>query len=172
MKREEIISETLSWVKTFVFAASVALFVNTTLIVNAEITSGSMENTIMTDSRVLVNRLEYRKEGPKRGDIIEFYYPDDGKTRYVKRVIAVAGETVEGRDGSVYVDGVLLEEPYIKEKSYLDFGPYLVPEDSCFVMGDNRNNSRDSRYWNNKFVPEDAIIGKAVLEYFPELKPL
>lgn len=172
MKREEIISETLSWVKTFVFAASVALFVNTTLIVNAEITSGSMENTIMTDSRVLVNRLEYRKEGPKRGDIIEFYYPDDGKTRYVKRVIAVAGETVEGRDGSVYVDGVLLEEPYIKEKSYLDFGPYLVPEDSCFVMGDNRNNSWDSRYWNNKFVPEDAIIGKAVLEYFPELKPL
>ncbi len=172
MKREEIISEILSWVKTFVFAASVALFVNTTLIVNAEITSGSMENTIMTDSRVLVNRLEYRKEGPKRGDIIEFYYPDDGKTRYVKRVIAVAGETVEGRDGSVYVDGVLLEEPYIKEKSYLDFGPYLVPEDSCFVMGDNRNNSWDSRYWNNKFVPEDAIIGKAVLEYFPELKPL
>lgn len=170
MKKEEWISEVISWVKTFVFAAAVALFVNTTLVVNAWVPTGSMENTIMTGSRVFVNRLAYRKDDPKRGDIIEFYYPDDGKSRYLKRVIAVSGETVEGRGGSVFVDGVELEEPYIREKSYMDFGPYTVPEDSCFMMGDNRNNSWDSRYWNNKFVKKDAVIGKAVLEYYPEFK--
>lgn len=135
MKKEEWISEVISWVKTFVFAAAVALFVNTTLVVNARVPTGSMENTIMTGSRVFVNRLAYRKDDPKRGDIIEFYYPDDGKSRYLKRVIAVSGETVEGRGGSVFVDGVELEEPYIREKSYMDFGPYTVPEDSCFMMG-------------------------------------
>lgn len=170
MKKEEWISEVISWVKTFVFAAAVALFVNTTLVVNARVPTGSMENTIMTGSRVFVNRLAYRKDDPKRGDIIEFYYPDDGKSRYLKRVIAVSGEMVEGRGGSVFVDGVELEEPYIREKSYMDFGPYTVPEDSCFMMGDNRNNSWDSRYWNNKFVKKDAVIGKAVLEYYPEFK--
>lgn len=172
MKKDEIIFEIFSWIKTIVIAAAAALFVNSTLIANAQVLSGSMENTIMTDSRVFVNRLAYQKEGPKRGDIIEFYYPDDGKTRYIKRVIAVAGETVEGRNGCVYVDGKALVEPYIKEQTYMDFGPYLVPEDSCFVMGDNRNNSWDSRYWNHKYVASDALIGKVMLEYYPEIKTL
>jgi len=115
----------------------------------------------MPGSRIIINRLAYLTQEPQRGDVISFWYPDNPKENYLKRIIALPGETVEGKDGIIYINGKELEESYIKEVSYMDFGPYTVPEESYFVMGDNRNNSWDSRYWTSKFVTRDAIVGKS-----------
>lgn len=170
MNKKEWKKEVLSWVKTVVFTFAVYFIATNTLIANAKVPTGSMENTIMPGSRIIINRLAYLTEEPERGDVISFWYPDNEKENYLKRIIGLPGETVEGKDGKIYIDGKELKESYIKEVSYMDFGPYTVPEESYFVMGDNRNNSWDSRYWTNKFVSKEAIVGRAEFEYFPELK--
>ncbi len=165
-------TEAISWLKTIVLAAILAAAVNSFLIVNAEVPTGSMENTIMAGDRILALRTAYWVGEPKQGDIAVFRYPDDpsGKTLYVKRVIGVEGDTVEVFNGAVYVNGQMLEEDYIPEMTYGNFGPVTVPADSCFMMGDNRNHSLDSRYWENTFVHEDEILGKVVLRYYKGFK--
>ncbi|MCI1959927.1 MAG: signal peptidase I [Clostridia bacterium] len=161
-------SEILSWVKTIVFAILIALAINNFVIVNATVPTGSMENTIMPHDRIVALRLTYYFSSPKRGDIVVFKYPDDESTLYVKRVIGLPGETVEVKDGKVYINGsdTPLDDSFIKEKAVGDFGPYQVPEDCYFMMGDNRNNSLDSRFWVNKFVKRDKILGKVYFKYF------
>ena len=168
----KILHEILDWSKVIVTALSAAFLISNTLIVNSQVPTGSMEETIMPGSRIIINRLAYRTEEPKRKDIISFYFPDDGKTVFLKRIIALPGEQIEGIDGRVYFNGNVLDEPYVKEALNSDFGPFLVPDNSYFVMGDNCNKSWDSRYWEDKFVEIDEIIGKAEVEYFPELKLL
>lgn len=174
MKKEDtefnVWRELSDWLKVIVIAAAAAFIVSRTLIVNAQVTSGSMETTVMTGSRVFVSRQAYLFHEPKRGDIVTFYCPDEPDTEYMKRIMGLPGETIEGKDGIVYINGRPLEEPYIKIKFDQDFGPFEVPKESYFMMGDNRNNSWDSRFWVNKFVKKDDIIGKAELEYFPEIK--
>ena len=126
----------------------------------------------MKGSRIIINRLAYLSEDPQRGDIIAFYFPDDGESLYLKRIVGLPGEKIEGVDGMIYINGKPLSEDYIREQTNEDFGPYVVPEDSWFVMGDNRNNSLDSRYWEDKFVERDEIVGRAEIEYYPEFKKL
>lgn len=164
--------EVVSWIKTIVLAAILAVIVDTVLIVNATVPTGSMENTIMAGDRILALRTSYWFGEPERGDVVVFRYPDDptGKTLYVKRVIGMPGDTVEVRGGEVLVNGEVLDEPYIKEVTEGDFGPYTVPEESYFMMGDNRNKSLDSRFWTDKFVEEDEILGKVVLRYYKGFK--
>ena len=101
-----------------------------------------------------------------------FKYPDDESQLFIKRVIGLPGETVEIKDGKVYIDGVEKEEDFLPEPMRGSFGPYTVPENCYFMMGDNRNNSKDSRYWKNTFVRFDQIVGKAVLRYYPSIKLL
>ncbi|MDE7334249.1 MAG: signal peptidase I [Lachnospiraceae bacterium] len=168
--KNRILYEILDWSKAILAGIVVGVFVSSTLIANAQVPSGSMEETIMTGSRIIINRLAYMSREPDRGDIIAFYFPDDGETEYIKRIIALPGETVEGIDGKIYIDGAVYEEDYIKEEMEGSFGPYTVPEDSYFVMGDNRNNSVDSRFWMDKFVEKSEIIGRAEFEYFPQIK--
>ena len=161
--------EVISWIKTIIMAVVIALFINFAVIVNAEVPTGSMENTIMAGDRVIALRLSYLFGSPERGDVAIFKYPDapDGETvLYVKRVIGLPGDTVEIMDGNVYINGEVLEEDYIKETTMGDFGPYEVPEDCYFMMGDNRNNSQDSRFWENKFVEEDDMLGKVLFKYY------
>lgn len=150
-------------------AVAVILFLTQVVLINARIPSPSMEKTIMTGDQLFGNRLAYWQDGPQRYDIIIFYYPDDTSQRFIKRVIGLPGETVEIRDGKVYVDGSdrPLRDDFCPETPTGDFGPYRVPEDSYFVLGDNREISRDSRYWKNPFVSRDEIIGEAALRYWP-----
>ena len=161
--------ELFQWVLVIIGAVLLAFLIDTFVIVNAQIPSGSMENTIMTGDRVFGNRLAYKFSDPKRFDIIIFKYPDDESQLFIKRIIGLPGETVEIHDGNIYINGSdsPLEDVDIKEPMEGSFGPYTVPEGCYFVMGDNRNNSRDSRYWENTFVSEDEILGKAVLRYWP-----
>jgi len=162
-------SVVLEWVRVIAVAVAIALIINFFFIVNSVVPTGSMENTIMAGTRMLGSRLTYLFDEPKRGDIIIFKYPDDPSETYVKRIIGLPGETVEIKDGVTYVDGTVIEEPYLKETPFdEDWGPYEVPEESYFVMGDNRNNSKDSRYWSTThYVPRKNILGKALWIYFP-----
>ena len=161
--------ELASWIKTIVLAVAIALFINFVLIVNATVPTGSMENTIMSHDRVIALRLSYKFSDPERGDVVIFKYPDapEGETvLYVKRIIGLPGDTVEVKNGGVYINGELLEEDYVKDTTDGEFGPYYVPEGCYFMMGDNRNNSLDARYWENTYVEKDDILGKVIFKYY------
>ncbi|MEE1313843.1 MAG: signal peptidase I [Lachnospiraceae bacterium] len=164
--------EIISWVKCIILAVILAVFVSEFLIVNSRIPSGSMENTIMPGDKLIALRTSYWFHDPERGDIVVFEYPDDPEELFIKRVIGLPGEKVEIIEGKVYINDSEepLEEDYIKEEMEGSFGPYYVPEDCYFMMGDNRNDSLDSRFWNDKFVKKDAILGKAKLQYYPKVK--
>lgn len=161
--------ELLQWAGALIAAVILAVFINQVLLVNAEIPSGSMENTIMPGDRVFGNRLAYTFGEPERFDVIIFRYPDDESQLFIKRVIGLPGETVEIHDGHIYLNHSAepLDDVDIKEPMEGSFGPYTVPEGCYFVMGDNRNDSKDSRFWNHTFVSEDEIVGKAVFRYWP-----
>lgn len=165
------IKEILSLLATMAVAAIAILLLKEFVIINAYIPSGSMENTIMPGDRVIGNRLSYVFEEPERGDIVIFKYPDDEEQLFVKRIIGMPGETVVIEDAKVYIgdEMVLLDESYLKEEWVIDNGPYTfeIPEGSYLVMGDNRNNSKDARYWENTYVEADKILGKAVFTYWP-----
>lgn len=168
-----IFREICSLAGTFLVALLAAVFLKEYIIINANIPSGSMENTIMTGDRLIGNRLAYLFGEPERGDIVIFKYPDDESQLFVKRIIGMPGETVTIEDAKVCVgtDEVktMLEEPYLKEEWVTGTGPYLfeVPEGSYLVLGDNRNDSKDARYWVNTYVDADKILGKAVFIYWP-----
>lgn len=163
-------AEILSWIQILVTAACIAFVLNTFIIANSKVPSGSMENTIMTDDRVIGSRLTYRFTDPARGDIAIFRFPDDESIYYVKRIIGLPGDTVDILEGKVYVNGseTPLEEPYLKEKMLPEEAMHFeVPEDSYFMMGDNRNRSYDARYWENTFVKREKIIAKVMIRYWP-----
>ena len=168
---QSVVKEILSWVIPFASALVVALLLKNYVIINADIPTGSMENTIMPGNRLIGSRLSYLKDGPERGDIVIFRYPDNEEELYVKRVIGLPGETVDIRDGHIYIGGseVPLTEDYLKEEWTVATGDYhfQVPEDSYLMLGENRSDSWDARYWNNTYVQREKILGKAVVIYWP-----
>lgn len=173
-EKRDLKSELLSWLEIIACAALIAFLLNSFIIANSRIPSASMENTIMTGDRVIGSRLSYRFFGsPERGDIIIFRWPDNEKILFVKRIIGVPGDTVEIRDGSVYLNGseTPLEEDYIREPMFPDEEfLFTVPEDAYFCLGDNRNESMDARYWKNSFVYRDKILAKVLFRYWPGIK--
>lgn len=172
MKKKEILKEVFSYSKIILFSLLFAYIINNKLVANAQVPTTSMETTIMKDSRIIINRLAYISCSPSRGDIVAFQCPDEapGSVPFLKRIIALPGETVEGSGGKIYINGKAVIETYTGNTVTDDFGPYDIPESCYFMMGDNRDNSWDSRYWKSKFVNESSIIGKAEFEYFPEFK--
>ncbi len=131
-----------------------------------EIPSGSMENILMVGDRVLVNRQSYRFGSPKQGDIIVFTTPQEPGVDLIKRVIAVGGDRVRIENGQVFVNDKPLKEPYIRKDSH-NFQERVVPSGTMFVLGDNRPNSLDSRYWKVPWVSDNDIIGQAFMIYWP-----
>lgn len=168
---QSVLKEIISWLFYFVAAVAIALFLKTFVIINATVPTGSMENTIMPGDCIMGFRLAYTFSQPQRGDIIIFKYPDDETQKYVKRIIGLPGDTVTIEDGEIYINGSATpyQESYLKEAWIIATGPYEfeVPEDSYLVLGDNRNESKDARYWSNSYVSKDEIIGKAEFVYFP-----
>ena len=170
MKENRTKKEIVSWLKTFLIALICAIVANNFLIASALVVSSSMENTIMTDSRVMGLRVAYVISEPKRFDIILFEPPDkDSEIPYIKRIIGLPNETVEIIAGKVYIDGsnVPLDDSFVKGEAHGNYGPFFVPEGAFFVMGDNRNSSSDSRHWVNRYVPRGNIIGRIYLEFYP-----
>lgn len=173
-KKKSLWKELWEYVKMILFVVIVVLVVDNFLLINAVIPSESMENTIMTGDRIFGNRLAYLFDDPERFDIVIFKYPDDESQRFIKRVIGLPGETVEIREGKVYINGsdTPLDDSFTPETPVGNFGPYTVREGCYFMLGDNRNNSRDSRMWDNPYVKKEKILGKAVLRYFPGIEVL
>lgn len=129
------------------------------------IPSGSMEPTLKPLDRIIVSKVNYLFSEPSRGHIIVFRYPLDPSRDFVKRVIAVGGDTVEIRDNQLLVNGQVVPEPYLPPLKMKNYGPIRVTEGHFFVMGDNRNHSDDSRFWG--LVPRENLIGKSLLLYWP-----
>jgi signal peptidase I len=162
-------------VEVVVTAVILALIIRTFVVQAFKIPTGSMRPTLIEGDRILVNKFIYKFTNPKRGDIVVFKYPEDKKKDFIKRLIAVQGETVRIVDGDIYIDDVLVESPQkIKQIYYYNKPgtPYgensisiKVPRDSYFVLGDNSASSRDSRYWG--FVPAKYMVGKAFVTYWP-----
>ncbi len=172
MEQTSLKREIIEWIIVIAISALLALALDKFIIVNAKIPSASMEPTIMTGDRLIGNRLAYINDLPQRGDIVIFKYPDNEKEYFIKRVIGLPGETVTVRNGLVYIDDSdtpLDESDYVVTTPLGDFGPYKVPEGAYFMMGDNRNNSMDSRYWNHPYVYKDKILGKAWVRYYPKM---
>lgn len=164
----------------------IVTLVNNVILINAKIPSESMEKTIMTGDRIFGFRLAYgininlfghkiskKTKDPERFDIVIFKYPDDENQLFIKRVIGLPGEKVQITDGKVYINDseIPLDDSFLPETPRGTFGPYEVPENSYFVLGDNRNHSKDSRYWKTtSFVTFDELVGKAVIRYYPSVK--
>ena len=165
--------EIWEYVKMIAIVVAVVVFVEQVIVINARIPSPSMENTIMTGDQIFGNRLSYVKSDPQRYDIVIFYYPDDEKQKFIKRVIGLPGETVQIMDdGSIYINGEKLEENYgmevIKPETIGRAAePIELGDDEYFVMGDNRNNSSDSRTDMVGNIKRENIIGKAWLRIWP-----
>lgn len=166
--------EAFSWIACIVVTILLTEFILNFVIINANIPSGSMENTIMTNDKLIALRTSYWFNDPKRGDIIIFKYPDDESQLFIKRLIGLPGDTVEIRNGKVFINGVEDEEAnsHVPETPTGNYGPYVVPEGSYFMLGDNREHSKDSRFWQNTFVTYDEIVGKAIVRYYPSIKVL
>ena len=147
-------------------ALSLVLFLGiNTISARIRVESISMQPTLYAGDYVIVNKIAYKFSAPKRGDVIVFRFPPDpNREPYIKRIIGLPGDHIHIEAGKVYINGTLLIEPYLRVKTERG-GDWDVPEDSLFVMGDNRNNSSDSRAWG--MVPEENIIGRAILIYWP-----
>ena len=176
--------ELLSYVKLIVIVVAITLVINNVVLINAKIPSPSMENTLMVKDRLFGFRLAYginmnlfgyeiseKFKDPDRFDIVIFKSPDDESRLFIKRVIGLPGETVEIKDGKVYINdsSTPLDDSFIPEKMTGNYGPYKVPENCYFMLGDNRNDSKDSRFWTNTYVKRDKIIGKVKFRYYPSI---
>lgn len=150
--------------ETVIPAVVIALFINLFLAQATQVLGQSMEPTLHSSQRVVIEKITYRFHGPRRGDIIVIDSPDQSEM-LIKRVVGLSGETIEVRNGKVYIDGELLEEPWTSRQGGGHYGPKTIPPLHVFVLGDNRGASNDSRNFGP--VPIEDVVGHAWLSYWP-----
>jgi len=172
------------WVESLVIAFILAMVIRTFLVQAFKIPTGSMQNTLLEGDLILVNKFIYGAKipftevrlpavrQPKRGDVIVFIYPENPKKDFIKRLVAVGGETVEIKNGTIYINNQPLLNPLFSQRYYYNRGEFgqegqklVVPKDNFFVLGDNSASSQDSRFWG--FVPGKNILGQAMVIYWP-----
>lgn len=164
------------YTEAFVIAIILAVIIRMFVVEAFKIPSGSMIPTLLIGDHLLVNKFIYKFTQPKRGDVIVFKYPDNPSRNFIKRIIGVGGDKIEVRDKVVYVNDEPQDEsftqhvlPEILPARYSprdNFGPITIPAHAYFMMGDNRDSSLDSRFWENRFVNQRAIVGKAFIIYW------
>ncbi len=162
--------QVIEWVVLIASALAIALLIKTFLFQAFYIPSESMYPTLKENDRVLVNKLSYRLHDVHRGDIIVFKVPEgeatDGVSDLVKRVVGLPGETIEGRDGEIYIDGQQLAEPYLPEETVSqNFEPQAITDDHYYVLGDNRQNSKDSTFFGQ--ISGSSIVGRVFVKIWP-----
>ncbi|PIQ89861.1 MAG: signal peptidase I [Candidatus Omnitrophica bacterium CG11_big_fil_rev_8_21_14_0_20_42_13] len=184
MEKEKIKRISKEWFDAGIFALVLFLIIRAFVVQAFKIPTGSMRPTLKEGDMLLVSKFWYGAKipftgfslpavsEPKRGDVIVFLYPVDKKRDFIKRLIGLGGETIEIKDGKIYVNGRVVDDPRITSRFYYNRGPYgsegekiQVPEDSYFVLGDNSGSSHDSRFWG--FVPKKYLIGNAFVIYWP-----
>jgi signal peptidase I len=155
------------FLETILGAAALAAFIMIFIARAYTVDGPSMLPTLINGERLMVDKITYRIRPPRRGEIVVFRYPANPKESFIKRVIGVPGDTIQIYGGVVYVNEESLAEDYLGEAFYGRFGPRTVPENAYFVLGDNRNNSEDSRDPRVDFVPRSMIVGRAIWRYWP-----
>ncbi len=157
----------LEWGILIVVAWVLSFGIRTYLIDTRIVPTGSMLPTIQLQDRLIFDKVFYKNKPLQRGDIIMFTAPEGSGEHddLVKRIIGLPGDTLEVREGKVWINGEAIEEPYLKAAPEYEYGPIQIPEGAYLVFGDNRNNSKDSHVWG--FVPEENIEGKVLLRYWP-----
>ena len=180
-KKKSVIRD---WVESIVVAFILAMIIRTFVIQAFKIPSGSMRSTLLEGDLILVNKFIYGAKipftdlnlpalrQPKKGDVIVFIYPDNPKKDFIKRLVGLPGETLEIKNGTVYVNDKPLIDSTFNQRYYYNRGEFgqegkkiKITDDNFFVLGDNSTSSQDSRYWG--FVPRKNILGKALVIYWP-----
>ncbi|WP_058485549.1 signal peptidase I [Defluviitalea phaphyphila] len=163
-------AEFLGMIKEIIIVIIIVFFVRTFIFENTKVIGPSMEPTLLENDILIINKFEYYFTEPERGEIIVFPYKGDPSKHYIKRIIGLPGETIDIKNGVVFIDGNPLEEDYILEpmqqRGDISF-PFVVPDNTYFVMGDNRNNSSDSRYQDVGTIEKSKIIGHATMRIWP-----
>jgi len=181
VKKKSVVRE---WAESIVIAFILAMFIRTFFVQAFKIPTGSMRPTLLERDAILVNKLIYGAKipftdlrlpafrQPKRGDVIVFIYPENPKKDFIKRLVAIEGETLEIKSGTIYINDLPLLDSIFSQRFYYNKGELakegekiVVPKDSYFVLGDNSASSQDSRYWG--FVPKKNILGQAMIIYWP-----
>lgn len=160
-------SEIREYAESLVIAVVLALFIIFFIAQSFLVQGDSMEPSLHDGERLLVDKVTYRFRPPERGEIIVFSFPKDPRRKFIKRVIGVPGDVIEIRNRTLFINGVPIEEEYIRGPMYQPYGPITVPEGTVWVLGDNRNNSEDSRFPDVGPVPLDLVVGRALLVYWP-----
>lgn len=163
----QVKSEIREYAESFVIAVALALFIIFFIAQSFLVQGDSMEPSLHDGERLLVDKVTYRFRPPERGEIIVFAYPKDPRRKFIKRVIGVPGDVVEIRNRTLVINGTPIEETYIRGPMYQPYGPVTVPEGTVWVLGDNRNNSEDSRFPDVGAVPLNHVVGRALLVYWP-----
>ncbi len=151
--------------ETVLPAIVIAVLINLFLAQATRVYGHSMEPTLHTDQRLVVEKLSYKLHIPQRSDVVVLHLPNHSRELLIKRVVALPGETIEVKEGGVYINGERLDEPYLNVETRGSYGPLVVPDKHIFVMGDNRGASNDSRFFGP--IAIDQVVGRAWISYWP-----